>query len=355
MTTSIYDGSEGSCREILRNADGTVWKAVHFDDSETSVKKSLSLSQAINPLSGKIETFSSERSKYSVFASTSSGCFMKCPFCHLTSKKARFSKLSSEDVLENILSAVRVAVKDDESLRERFVKLSWMGMGDAGPEAKKVLDVSLRFLDAALSEKLCAGLDGVDISSVWPDISGDGVEPFAELNARLHGYPRNPASALPDNSAVRTFSEYEGRSPFRFFLSVLSALPSSRETLAPMSAPLSRSAALLSEAASAGGFNLIAHHVLLEGRNDSDEEIDALVELMNGPLSGRELRILRYNHCSRGEERESEKVLSLVRRLAAEIPLLKVQVSPGSEVSAACGQFLVRRFVSAKSSMAADA
>jgi len=57
-----------------------------------------------------------------------------------------------------------------------------------------------------------------------------------------------------------------------------------------------------------------------------------------------EVRILRYNSCSESEIVEEYFFESIIKKILPLIPNLKVQISAGSEVKAACGQFLVSRF-----------
>ena len=98
------------------------------------------------------------------------------------------------------------------------------------------------------------------------------------------------------------------------------------------------------------GINVICHQIFLEGINDDNYTIGCLKEWMNEvPF---ELRILRYNKCT-GSERsskshsenspftESSKFDSIVQELNTSISRIKYQISPGSEIKAACGQFIL--------------
>lgn len=42
--------------------------------------------------------------------------------------------------------------------------------------------------------------------------------------------------------------------------------------------------------------------------------------------------------------KESDFFVEQIRRLSDEINFIKVQISPGTEVSAACGQFIVKKW-----------
>jgi len=59
-------------------------------------------------------------------------------------------------------------------------------------------------------------------------------------------------------------------------------------------------------------------------------------------LQNHELRVLRYNTCEVSTYiHESDNFKNIIKRLMEVHPHIKVQVSAGSEVKAACGQFLV--------------
>lgn len=97
-------------------------------------------------------------------------------------------------------------------------------------------------------------------------------------------------------------------------------------------------------------FNVIYHYLFLDGINDSHDEVGDLINFFlsvspdyNVIRDSKQLRILRYNKCDKSRYTESKSFSQIIERLNIQIPeKLKVQVSPGSEISAACGQFLMR-------------
>ena len=117
--------------DVYRSIDNTVSKYIHEDGSETAIKTVKSIQSILNPLTNKIENRETDRNKYSIFISVSVGCFMKCKFCHLTIKNSKYLKLEEEHILSNIKEAMLDVINFNADIKNKFVKLSWMGMGDA--------------------------------------------------------------------------------------------------------------------------------------------------------------------------------------------------------------------------------
>jgi adenine C2-methylase RlmN of 23S rRNA A2503 and tRNA A37 len=221
-----------------------------------------------------------------------------------------------------------------------------MGMGDAIKKPEMVRDVTLRFLDWVFENGYAKGLDGIDLSTVMPKIKKpEFIGIFHNLENDLRQYPLNEKYSM-DNHEFRNF-EYTRKNVFRLFYSVESAIQEKRENVIPNAMPLVDAANLLNQY-QASGSTLIFHHLLVEGLNDSEEELSALIHFMKKDFDQNELRILRYNYCSKSDYKESEKFISQIKSLSNNINKLKVQVSPGTEVSAACGQFIVKDFVRIK-------
>lgn len=114
--------------DVFRTEDGSVSKYIHEDGSETAIKLVKSLQNILNPITNTIETRASERNKYSIFISSSVGCYMKCKFCHLTLKEAEYIKIDENAVLENLKEAMEDMVIFNPDLKNRYIKLSWMGI-----------------------------------------------------------------------------------------------------------------------------------------------------------------------------------------------------------------------------------
>ena len=326
--------------EAFLTDDGAVAKFIHEDGSETSVKVVKSCSNFRDTTTGFVETEWVDRNKYSVFISASLGCYMACKFCHLTIKDSKYRKLQTEQVIANVKEAIEHEIARKPEMKDRYVKLCWMGMGDAVNQPDMVYDATLALMEWLMANGYTKGLDCVDLSTVLPKVSDAWVERFATLNQALTVYPVNPNSFLVEQAEVATQKTYNARSRFRLFYSVHSAVQATRDKMVPNARPLAEVLSPL-KTLMAQGVNVLLHQLFVEGLNDSESEVDALLELLDEHFSANELRVLRYNFCDRSPYREWNSIDHAVARIADKHEALKVQVSAGKEVAAACGQFLV--------------
>ena len=326
--------------EIFRTEDNSVTKFVHADGSETAIKCVPSQSTFQNPETGALEVAYTDRNKYSIFISASTGCYLKCPFCHLTIKDSVYKKLSAEQVLSNLQEAVTLELAARPELASRYVKICWMGMGDALSQPEMVKTVSLELLDWILSKGYAKGLDSVDLSTVMPRVSDAWVTLFAGLNRELARYSHNPDSAQIEQAEFSTQTRYADRSSFRLFYSLHSAVQATRDQMAPNTTPLVNAIPLLQQI-QAAGVSVLLHHLFVAGLNDKSGEIAALTRLLAAEFPDNELRVLRYNFCDRSPFREWAEIIPLLGQLLRGHKRLKIQISAGKEVQAACGQFLV--------------
>jgi adenine C2-methylase RlmN of 23S rRNA A2503 and tRNA A37 len=321
--------------------DGTVAKFIHADGSETAVKVVKSCSNFKNSDTGTIDTEWVDRNKYSVFISASLGCYLACKFCHLTIKGSAYKKLYTDQVVANVKKAILAELARKPDMRERYVKLCWMGMGDALNQPEMVYDATLELMAWLMSNGYTKGLDCVDLSTVVPRVGDAWIERFRALNDALAVYPVNPESFRIEQAEMSTLKEYAGRSRFRLFYSVHSAIQATRENMVPRAMPIAQAVPLLQRLEADGGPNVLLHTVFVEGLNDGADEVDELLAFLAAYFPDNELRVLRYNFCDRSPYREIDHIDRAVSRIAEQHPALKVQTSAGKEVAAACGQFLV--------------
>jgi len=312
--------------ETYRTKDGQVVKYVHDDGSETAIKTVSSCANVYDKDTGKIVPVDVDREKFSMFISSSVGCPIGCKFCYLAVKKFPYHKLSWQEILANATAALDAAVEDDPLLKDKYMKLSWMGMGDAFLlDPRDLVDLTYAILIYAQQRGYAKGLDGVDISTVYPTPDKNNGWPYrlGTLNDGLTTYKRNPHS--------------EGRSPLRLFYSYHHSdlIPGRRSAWSDLK--------ILNKFSHWYGVDLILHHMFLGGINDSKPHLESLEVLMKRACPNAELRILRYNECPNSPYKESERFDELVAYAAEIIPKVKHQVSAGSEIKAACGQFLCVR------------
>lgn len=324
--------------------DKTVFKFIHEDESETAIKITKSLSNKINPILKTIEEHHSDRNKYSIFISSSRGCFMKCKFCHLTLKNAKHVKLLQDQVLDNLKQAIEFVYNERPEISQKYVKLSWMGMGDALNKPEMVEYVTFNLLDWIFEKKYALGLDGVDLSTVFPRIKNHNwINIFQNMNEKLKQYKINPVYQM--DNVEYTNNQYQGRNPFRLFYSIESVNQNTRDYIVPNAELVNNVVPLLQKYEDNGKYTLIFHHLIIENLNDGEKELEGLADWMNNNFPNNELRILRYNFCNKSSYKESEKFYNQIKFLSDKLKFIKVQISPGSEVQAACGQFIVKQYV----------
>jgi len=338
-------------KKLLISDDKTVTKIVHDDNSETAIKTVSSCDTCVTE-DGTFKLNETDRNKYSVFISDSAGCYMKCNFCYLTLKNMKYKKLTSIDICTNIWEALTernfASVDGDlPFVNTKYIKLCWMGMGDAFVNAQRVSEVSDVMLYNIMDSGLAAGLDGIDLSTVMPDIPNVSrtFDIFKRLEDRLAYYDINPHNNIlvhRDVEFSNTDMVYPNRSIFRLFYSLHSAIQKTRDVLIPKAMSLDKAIPALIDYSENNKYNVIFHHMFIDGYNDTDEEVDALIQLIDDyNLHDYELRILRYNTCEVSTYmHESNHFKDIIKRLMEVHPHIKVQVSAGSEVKAACGQFL---------------
>ena len=338
-------------KEVFITDDGLVLKMIHEDGSETSIKTVSSCDTIRNPKTGIIEYNNIERNKYSIFASSSRGCPMRCTFCYLTIKYCEYGKLTEDQILSNLKEALLEQLEHKPETKDRFVKLCWMGMGeDQIIQSSRTRSITNKFLSWVFDNNYAVGLDGVDISTVLPNIKReDWIDNFHRMNVDIwhNQYSMNP------NNKIRVHGEgfsgdevYIDRSAVRLFYSLHSGNQETRDKIIPNAMPLARAIPLLKEYSLYNSRNVIFHHMFMEGQNDSEKEVDDLLRLIDdNELHNYEFRILRYNHCQNSPFGESDTFNNIIDRIADRIQHIKVQISTGNEVRAACGQFIVKKFV----------
>lgn len=325
--------------ELHLSDDTLTTKYIHDDQSETSIKMVQSCDNHIDN-EGNIVATLSERNKYSVFLSSSTGCPLSCTFCHLTIKKQKYTKRSQLDLINNAKEAITAQYNANPDIANRYIKICWMGMGEAILSPVNTVTITIMLIDWALRNGYAKGVDGVDISTVLPTIHINWVEPFQRLNNELLKYNLNPASHIVvHGSDESTLKQYNNRSPLRIFYSLHTSDQAKRDILIPKTAPLDDAIDQLTTYSESNKYNVIFHLLFMEGINDSDQDMTELLEFIKtNNLTNYEFRVLRYNGVPGHDIQESHRFTPLVKQLTI-LPNLKAQISAGKEVLAACGQF----------------
>lgn len=302
--------------ETFLSLDGTIAKYVHDDGSETSIK---TWPKDMESCGG------SGRDKFNVFASSSVGCQIKCGFCFLTAKSFPYQELSAIDRANNVIDAIKAELVRRPELKKVPFNLSWMGMGDAWFSLHDTYVATVFIIDNII--ELVDQIEGVDIATAMPQLAWDDIKYLKAI----------------DNYLIATGKlapRPETRTNVRVFYSLHSMDNEIRRKLIPRTVNVYAALAHLDDISHE--FNVIYHVVFLDGYNDSVDQIWKLVDLFM--MGDKQLRILRYNKCETSKFEESKSFIKIIEALNEELlpDTLKIQLSPGSEVSAACGMFLMR-------------
>jgi len=314
--------------EVYRTKDGLVSKYVHDDGSETAIKAVSSCANIFNKVTGKLEPIEVDRNKFSVFISPSVSCNLGCKFCYLTTKKYPYHKLSPGEIFNNVTEALKAEIKEKPEIRKKYMKLSWMGMGDAFLlDPVELRNISNKIITWAVRDNGAAvGLDGVDIATILPVSKPGWPHHLAGLNDDCFKYRMNPNNKERSNLRIfYSLHKFNGRKAL---------IPSSRFNDA------ANDLQLLNQFKQWYGVDIILHHMFIENENDTDHEMHEVRAAIDCLIPDTELRILRFNSCEGSTYKESSRFDELVKLYANNLSKVKYQVSSGKEIEAACGQFI---------------
>lgn len=247
--------------------------------------------------------------RFSVCVSSQVGCGIGCKFCGT----ARLGLKRSLDAWE-ILDQVR-AVRERLPAGARIHGVVFQGMGE--PLAN--LDAVVRAIRVMWEPSTMA----IDATNVTVCTSG---------------LPNRLAELVREEPRVR------------IALSIGAALPEKRATLIPTerAQPLARSLAVLADHAKATRNAPVLAYTLLAGVNDGDDDIEALIALVEGFIARAEMkpRVSLIPYSPLGDDgfrpATEERVEAFRRRVGGRgIPILR-RYSGGADVEAACGQLGLR-------------
>ena len=318
--------------KVLHSVSQNTYNIIHDNGVQTSIK--------VNP-SGCFDSthierdapILSDKNKYTVIISSSLGCQMSCSFCHLTKLGKKFNPLSSGSIIDNVLEAIGEVYKRDTSIASRYIKLCYMGEGEALLNMSNTIISANAIIDSVMELGYAKGLDGIDIATSMPNVPSKMLEDVVRMNDELtlSKVPLNPHN----HSKV-------GRSVVRLFYSLHHYDQTKRDIIIPNSKSIDKTLALLS-IVSGKGVNVVVHYMFMKGVNDDVNSVYSLVDFVNTHKSFLkfEFRVLRYNGFDEGDK-ESNCMQQIISTLEDELRVgkFKVQFSAGEDVKAACGMFI---------------
>lgn len=323
--------------EVYETEDHSVSKYIHDDGSETAIKTVSSCNNVYDTETNHYNPVE-DRNKYVVFVSSSVGCKVGCKFCYLTAKKFPYYTIEPTTIINNLKEAISHKIKSNPQLAKKYIKLSFMGMGDALYIIDSLPYIVKTVFDWVIKNSMAVGVDGVDIGTTFPNFYDEIVRDnlyitVSELREIISTYRINHKSSYEDHHGIR------------IFFSLHSFDNDIRRSLIPkpVNADVIDIVGFLKDFSYTMGIGLIFHQMFIAGINDSEQHVDFFVSFFRMYCNDYELRILKFNECQYSDLRcpsdnEYNKILDKVVR---NIPFTKVQFSAGSEVKASCGQFLM--------------
>jgi len=292
-----------------------VTKFIHVNGMETTIKT--------------VPTCSDEdKNKAVLFISCSVGCQQACKFCYLTTKKMPYKSISTDAVI----SACK-AVIDAVDISDKYLKLSFMGMGEVMSSRINLFKICNRLFEHSFEK--CLGIDGVDFgTSVPQSYNKEHIQEILNMNKWLGLYYKMGIKFNPAN-------DYSQRTFVRMFISLHSINDDIRHEIMPKTSSMRNVNEFI------GMFediNIIFHVMLIEDVNDNGLHLVYMInEFQYGLYKENELRLLRFNKCNESPYNESSTFDNFTKEAKEKINYkFKYQISAGSEIKAACGQFVCK-------------
>lgn len=301
---------------VERYETDDVIKFIHANGMETALKT--------------VPTCGNTSNKAVLFVSSSVGCRQKCKFCYLTTKNMKYQYVDEDTIVEACKEVLEYV-----DISDKYFKLSFMGMGEAFDSCIDIHSITLDVISYALSNELVAGIDGVDIGTSAPtkyDIST--IDDIHFINEYLSDLRHSGIPFNPENN-------YRERSLVRLFFSLHSTDNGCRRSLMPMARSMRDLNTLVRKFKM---YNVIFHCMFLDGVNDSVSDIVNVRDYIFWQKDSQdiELRLLRFNKCADSKYFESPRIDEIINFFKQQDLKFKYQVSAGSEITAACGQFLCK-------------
>jgi adenine C2-methylase RlmN of 23S rRNA A2503 and tRNA A37 len=180
------------------------------------------------------------------------------------------------------------------------------------------------------------GVDGVDIGTSYP-YAKNRKRIYSQIERMNDDLSKEKYNLNPHNKySSRTPHENNRRTVVRLFVSMPSIDAKVKRTLMPsaeMPNDIYAEVALLD-------IDIIFHCIFIDGVNDRPKNIRDMISYFTE--SQYEVRLLRYNRCPGSMFEESWRIEKIIDTLKESPLKFKYQVSPGSEIQAACGQFICK-------------
>ncbi len=244
------------------------------------------------------------------YVSSQSGCAQNCQMCHLTTTgQKKFVNATGDDLWQQVHPVLTHRRRQPGA--PAFAHLNFMARGEplANPH---IHDYTLNSLCSSMASHGVS--TRVNISTIMP--------------RRMHASLRE---RFMYTRPVIYYSLYSTRPEFR------------KKWLPSAMAPQYAMEELAAYTQLWGTSSIKIHYAFIEGENDSDEDVQSVIDLMHGfGMLGCSINIVRYNPPDVSSRETSEERIEEIRAYLSENLIGRVKVIPrvGLDVKASCGTFL---------------
>ncbi len=280
--------------EVYRTEDNS--KYIHDDGSETIIK-----------------TSETNTSMFTVSISSSVGCSLGCKYCYLTIQNYPYQELSPKQIFENIKIAVSKEIKLKPELRKKYIRLDWSGMGDAFLlDPIELRHISNKIISWSVTDAGAAiGIDSIHITTMLPEVKPGWPHQLALLNDDCFNYRINPQKNKVSNLQLfYSLNRFHNRNLL---------MPASRANT-----PIS-DLHLLNQFKQWYGVDIILNQLLIEGENDTTEELKKLKSAIYNIINNVEVNIIRLDSYGDLKYKESKKFNNLVQMYIKNLPKVTCQ------------------------------
>ena len=236
---------------------------------------------------------------------TQTSCNMGCKFCHLTGLEIPAENLAGEEIVELVEAALQFKPASNPTLL-----VSYMGAGEPLLNIQGLFHSAMKLLRTPNYQQVRFG-----VSTLLP-----GKKPFDELTklVAMNGLP------------------------CKLHWSMHSTKADIRKNLMPSALPIKEALALLSNYMETTNQPVEIHYTLIKGVNDTQEDIDNLVSLVDKKIN---IKLLRFApHRNEPNLIESDFVQDFKSKLENNGFHVEAYCPPGRDIGSSCGQFTLDRY-----------
>jgi len=260
-----------------------------------------------------------------VYLSSHNGCNQACRFCHLTQTKQTEMVPTTEaefiQQAERVLRHYTDEVKAGRQTKVKKFHFNWMARGEPllNPHLMRQWGhITFKLWGMAQEAGVCEVK--FKVSTIMPEALDDGW-----LRAWVFNAPT-------------------------LYYSLYSTRPAFRKRWLPKAMPVANALDWLSHNQRLRGEDLVLHWTFIEGENDSHEDMERVLEMVEERQMATRFNLVRYNPYSpvQGQESSEEVLQARFAQIQAgmSLPGSKIVTRVGFDVAASCGMFIPIKKVS---------